>query len=63
LSRQGGEVVGSVDVPQRRQFDVYVGAAAPDVGVAVVVCERFTLCSLGCGWLNCAASWLECEWW
>jgi hypothetical protein len=26
LCRQGGEVVGSVDVPQRRRSDVYVGA-------------------------------------
>ena len=32
-------------------------------GTAAVVCERFTLCSLGCGWLCRAASWLECERW
>jgi hypothetical protein len=31
--------------------------------MAAVVCERFTLCSLGCGWLSRAASWLECERW
>jgi hypothetical protein len=59
LSRQGGEVVGSVDVPQRRRFDVYVGAAAPDVGAAAVVCERCALCSLGCGLPSRAASWLR----
>jgi hypothetical protein len=31
--------------------------------MAAVVCERFTLCSLGCGWLSPAVSWLECERW
>jgi hypothetical protein len=42
---------------------VDVGAAAPDGGAAAVVCERFALCCLGCGWLSCAVSWLECERW
>jgi hypothetical protein len=37
--------------------------AVPDVGVAAVVCERFALCSLGCGWPSRAASWLVCERW
>jgi hypothetical protein len=37
--------------------------AAPDLGAAAVVCERFALCSLGCGWLSRAAPWLECERW
>jgi hypothetical protein len=37
--------------------------AAPDVGAAAVVCERSSLCSLGCGRLSRAALWLECERW
>ena len=43
--------------------DFYAGAAAPDVGMATVICERFALCSLGYGWPSRAASWLECERW
>jgi hypothetical protein len=31
--------------------------------VAAEVCEQLALCSSGCGWLCCAASWLECERW
>ena len=42
---------------QRQQAE----AVAPDVGMAVVVCGLFSLCSLGCRWLSRAASWLECE--
>ena len=37
------------------------GAAAPDDGSAAVVYERFSLCSLGCGWPSRAASKLGCE--
>ena len=47
----------------RQQRLPFAGAAAPDVGAAAVVCERFTLSSLGCGWPSRAASWLECERW
>jgi hypothetical protein len=36
---------------------------ASDVGVAVMVYEWLSLCSLGCGWLGRAALWLELERW
>jgi hypothetical protein len=34
-----------------------------DVGATAVLYERFALCTLGCRRFNCAASWLESEWW
>jgi DNA-directed RNA polymerase subunit N (RpoN/RPB10) len=43
LCFQCGEVVGSVEASQRRHLDYYVGEAAPDVGVGVMVCERLSL--------------------
>jgi hypothetical protein len=36
---------------------------ASDIGATAVVCKQFSICSLGCGWLNRAASRLECEQW
>jgi hypothetical protein len=63
LYHWGGEIVSSVDASQWRRSDFKAGAAASDLGAAVMIYERFALCSLGCGWLSRAASWLECERW
>jgi hypothetical protein len=43
--------------------DFWAGAPASDVGVAAVVYEYFSLCSLGCGCLGRAALWLVYEQW
>jgi hypothetical protein len=40
---------------------LYVGAAAPDVGASAVVCVRFALCSMGCGWPRRAVLRLQRE--
>jgi hypothetical protein len=60
--RTGGEVVDPVIVSLPARHDLHVGAAAPDVGVAAVVCERMSGVAWAAGRSGRAALRLLSSW-